>query len=257
MDLGGTIHTPVGPIPKKMAVIGGSGIALVLGIIWYRHRKTAAANAATAATAPGDIDPATGYPYGSPEDAAALSAQGTSLTSVGGGSGGGGGGSSIPGTGYATNAEWSQAVLAYFTNSGFVTDPGLYAMAISLYLSGEPAGDYRPLIEQAIAFGGMPPVPGTNGYPPSINETPSPTPTPTPTPAPTPATPEGNPYINPDGTLSVGVGVNLYDAADSVGLTGAAGHAKFASLNSGLWRTNTRWVNNAPFAIRGVPYKIK
>jgi hypothetical protein len=68
----------------------------------------------------------------------------------------------------------------------------------------------------------------------------------------------GNPYVNADGTVSVGAGARLYDVAESVGLTGG----QFAALNSSIWKTNTRWDgkdangNLIPYAIRGMPYRI-
>lgn len=93
MALEGNIKVPgLGEVSKKAAVIGGgAGIAIVAVVI---IRKKSAANAANAAnadnTAPattqaastdqtdpagnvGQIDPATGYVYGSPEDEQALS----------------------------------------------------------------------------------------------------------------------------------------------------------------------------------------
>jgi hypothetical protein len=62
--------------------------------------------------------------------------------------------------------------------------------------------------------------------------------------------------------LSVGAGANLYDAADSAGLSGPPGHAQFAALNPKIWLStskggNTNWVGTTPFAARGMPYRIR
>jgi hypothetical protein len=72
--------------------------------------------------------------------------------------------------------------------------------------------------------------------------------------------PPGNPFINADGTLSVGAGANLYDAADSAGLSGPPGHAQFAALNPAIWKSNTKWGGSdgkTPFAVRGMPYRVR
>lgn len=176
MDLGGNIKLPgIGEVPKKTALIIGGGGTLILAVLIYRSRK-----AKTAATA-GAINPATGYAYGTPEDLAALAAQGSSLPANGGGAGSVSPGGTIPGIGFRTNAEWSQAVLAYMQSSGTVQDIGAVQIALGLYLNGEPAGAYQSLIEQAIAVEGLPPVAGVNGYPPSINTTAAPVPDQTPT----------------------------------------------------------------------------
>src|ERR1700720_1048663 len=62
-------------LPKPV-VFGGGALVLVGGVYYYRKNKaSAAANTAIAAAGTNAVDPATGYPYGSPEDAAALSTQ--------------------------------------------------------------------------------------------------------------------------------------------------------------------------------------
>lgn len=83
-------------------------------------------------------------------------------------------------------------------------------------------------------------------------------PPPATTPAATTWTAATNPYVNANSTVSVGKGANLYSVADSVGLTGPAGHALFASLNPSIWKSNTLWPSlSAPTAKKGMSYKIK
>lgn len=224
MDMGGEVKVPlVGQVSKKTALYVGGGIVAVAAILVYRKRKAATA-AANAGVSSADIDPATGFAYGSAEDQAALAAQGGSITAVGGPGGGTAGTStpSIPGTGFRTNAEWSQAVISYMVSSGVVTDPGPVGQALGLYLNGRPAGDFRQLIEQAIAIEGLPPVAGPNGFPPAINDTPAPA---TPT-TPTPQSPPSAPA-----TAYAAAGTYLYDWASSQGSSGAA----LAALNPTQW----------------------
>lgn len=236
MDMGGEVKVPlVGQVSKKTALYVGGGIVAVAAILVYRKRKAATA-AANAGVSSADIDPATGFPYGSAEDQAALAAQGGSITAVGGPGGGTAGTStpSIPGTGFRTNAEWSQAVISYMVSSGVVTDPGPVGQALGLYLNGRPAGDFRQLIEQAIAIEGLPPVAGPNGFPPAINDTPAPATTPPTTPTPqTPTIPA---------TAYAPAGTYLYDFASGYGLTGG----QFAALNS------TQWNNRAFVVFPGI-----
>jgi hypothetical protein len=139
--------------------------------MYFRGKKQDAATPAVS----GEINPATGYVYGSPEDLAAMAAQGGSLGGGVGGSGGGGGGSGGDppiGTGFTNNAQWVQSTIAGLTNSGIIEDAAALSVAIGKYIAGQPVGDNttaRSLIEQAIAFNGYPPLAGPNGYPPSIN----------------------------------------------------------------------------------------
>jgi len=166
--LEGSFSTPVGAVPKKAALIVGGGLALLVAVMYYRGKQQ------STPTATSEINPATGFPYGSPEDAAEMSAQAAYMFPSGGGGGGGGGDDDthIPGTGFTTNAQWTQAVIAALTNTGIVQDPAALSVALGKYLAGQPVGDNtaaRSLIEQAIAVEGLPPNPGPNGYPPSIN----------------------------------------------------------------------------------------
>lgn len=208
--LEGTFKTPVGEVPKKAAVLVGGGLLLVVAVMYVRGRNTSGGSAQAAT---GEIDPATGFVYGSPEDVAALAAQGGTIGAVGGsggsgGSGGGGGNPVGPG-GFTNNAEWVQYVVAGLTNASIVEDASALSVALGKYIAGQPVGDnttMRSLIEQAIAFAGQPPVAGPNGYPPSINtQNPTPETSPAPTALPT--------------TATAPAGKNLYDWCNEQGVS--------------------------------------
>ncbi len=156
---------------NKIAAAGaGIGLAVVAIYLYRRHQASAAAAASSApATSTADtsqIDPETGYPYGSPEDQAALQSMGTGY---GYGTYGGGGdtGGPLPttGGGFTTNAQWTQAVEQYFGSDG--TDA--IGAALGKYIAGLPVtSDQATIIEQAIAAEGNPPVNGPEGMPPSF-----------------------------------------------------------------------------------------
>lgn len=167
--LEGTVKTPVGPMKKQTALYVGAAAVVLGGIVYYRH-KQAAANTSQVSTS-AEIDPATGYAYGSPDDLAALQQQANTPVVTGGGTGG----SSIPtqGTGFVNNASWSQAVMT--TLSSTIQDESGLSAALGKYLTGSYVADGsadESLIQQAIAAEGYPPVSGPNGYPPSINRNP-------------------------------------------------------------------------------------
>lgn len=178
--LEGTAKTPVGDVSKKTLAVVGVGAAGIIGIVWYRSKKTAG----NTSTPTESIDPATGFPYGSPEDSAALAEQAGYVTPSSGsvGSTSGGGWTPSPGK-FATNADWTQAVLAAYAGIDSTVDTAAMAAALGKYITGSPVsdGNEKSLINQAIALENYPPVAGPNGYPPSINTSSTPTPTPTPT----------------------------------------------------------------------------
>lgn len=178
--LEGTIHTPMGNVSKKTALIVGVGGVGVLLIAYYRSKKNAASSAASStdtsqSTDSANIDPATGFPYGSPEDIQALQSQqmiGGGFGPVYGGGGNPGGGTpGQPGT-FTTNAQWSQYAEDYLVNTVGLnaSDVGL---ALGKYLTGQAVTtDQVTIINQAIAFAGPVPVPGANGNPPGFTEVP-------------------------------------------------------------------------------------
>ena len=194
MALEGTVKLPVfGAVRKQTALITGvSSIALVLGIYWYRAHKAAAAASTAAASGTGTVtdpagnqcaslNPATGYCPGTSADQQALAQLdqlGTAYDTSGLGTGlsgyyyGPGGSAQLtpPGPGaFADNAEWAQYVEAYMTGI-LGGDPATVAAAIGAYISGAPVtAAQQSLIQEAIAYGGQPPQPGTNGDPPGIN----------------------------------------------------------------------------------------
>lgn len=203
--LEGTINTPIGTVPKKTALILAGGAVMIAGIIFYRQKQMAADS--TPAVTDGEINPATGYVYGSPEDAAALASQNSYVSPPA--NSGGGGGSSIPNSnvGYTSNGQWTQATIELMTNNGSISDPSALSAALGKYVTGayvaSDDANTNSLIQQAIAVNGYPPIAGPTGYPPSINRTPptsggttpppppsgntNPPPKPTPKPAPKPA----------------------------------------------------------------------
>jgi hypothetical protein len=181
MALEGQVKTPFGEMNKKTVAIAGVGGVVIIGIVYYRSKQTAAANAAATAaaansaanatgTANTQIDPATGYPYGSAEDEAALSQQqGINYTGYGfgggGGYSGGGGSGGNPGPPFTSNAAWA----SYCEQSMGSTGSDAIAAALGHYLVGVPlATGESTIVDQAIAIGGYPPVAGPNGYPPAF-----------------------------------------------------------------------------------------
>lgn len=168
--LEGTIQTPFGAVQKKTALLIGGGAILIMGIVWYRTKQQNDA-ALSASAGAAEINPATGYPFGSAEDAAAMAAQAAYIFPESGGNSGGGGGGYPQNTGFTNNGQWAQAAIQYMQGQGLIEDPSQLSAALGKYLAGQPAGDAntKSLIEQAIAFQGYPPLAGPNGYPPSIN----------------------------------------------------------------------------------------
>jgi LysM repeat protein len=181
--LDGTIKTPLGMVQKKTALLAIGGIAALGVVVWFRQKN----QPQSAQPSDAEIDPATGFPYGSAEDAAALAQQDSFISPSPGGATTGGSGAYPPGTGFVSNGQWVQAVIEYMTTNGLVEDAGQLTSALGIYINGSPASDTNVnLIQQAIAVQGFPPVSGPSGYPPAINRAPVGTPPPTTTPPPVP-----------------------------------------------------------------------
>lgn len=176
-------------LPKPV-VIGGGAAILIGGVFYYRKNKAnAASQASVDAAGSNEIDPATGYPYGSPEDAAALTTQGNyqspniggyGFTGYAGSSGASAFGSGAPGT-FTNNAEWAQFVEAYEVNN-MGADAAIVGNAIGKYITGQPLINDAQLsiVQSAVAIGGYPPVSGPNGHPPAYITAPLPSPLPSP-----------------------------------------------------------------------------
>lgn len=169
----------IGKVSKNEWYLFGGAAVVVVGIAWYRHSKnkaaaTAAASNATNASADPNLDPATGYDYGTPQDTAAL-AGGYGYSGYGGG--GGYYGSGVPANTtpqISTNAQWAQAYEEYAI-SNQLGDATTVAAALGKYLTGQQlTTDQVNIVEQAIAFVGQPPQAGTNGFPPSFHTTSAP-----------------------------------------------------------------------------------
>lgn len=178
-------------IDKKLAI--GIGVASVgiAAVFYYRQKK--AQESAPATTS--DINPQTGYPYGSPEDQAALAAMAGSTLGVSntGASWVGGStigydqyGNPIYGTGpsgqpgsFVNNAQWAQTAESLMGSDG----ADAIAAALGKYLTAAPVtSDQITIIQQAIAVVGYPPIAGPTGFPPSWHDIPAPPPTPPPPP---------------------------------------------------------------------------
>ena len=175
---------PLGSLSKNEKIGLAAGAAGLLGFTIYRYQKQKSSDAATAAAdaaaqAPGtgagtadQVDPATGFPYGSAEDSAALTAQSGYISPIGGlGSSGVsynyGGQGAYP-QGFTNNAQWSQAAEDYLVNTAGA-DANTVGNALGKYITGQTVtSDQQSIINQAIAFEGYPPVGGPDGYPPSI-----------------------------------------------------------------------------------------
>lgn len=177
----------IGPVKKQYVYLAVGGTVILAGITYYRRKKAATNTPATSST---NIDPATGFAYGSPEDAAALAANAQSAAVSGGFQPTGSTFSTAPTPqgGFTSNPQWAQAAETYLVDQTNA-DPNVVGNALGKYTTGGVVTDAQDsIIEQAIAFEGYPPVPGPDGYPPSIRRAP-PTPTPPP-PSPTPAGPK-------------------------------------------------------------------
>jgi hypothetical protein len=177
--LEGTMKTPFGEVKKSTAALVG-GVVVIGGVLYWRHtQQVNAANAAATAAAANSaanqtgvdntqIDPATGFPYGSAEDEQALaSQQGIGYTPWGYGGGGTGTTGTTGGPPFTSNAQWASYAESVMGSTG--TDAT--AAALGHYLAGfNPiTPDEQTLIDEAIAIAGPVPVPGTDGYPPSIH----------------------------------------------------------------------------------------
>lgn len=151
--LGEALTRKLGPLPAWMYLVLAAGA-------WYylQRRKTAASTAAAAATGTaaaggtvgtdpagntGQIDPQTGYVYGTPEDTAALQQQSGSASSSGK---------------YSDNNAWGQAAINYLVGLG--EDATAANSAISAYLGSQTLTTaQQAMVNSAIQALGAPPQP--------------------------------------------------------------------------------------------------
>ena len=147
----------------------------------YYYRKRNAPAATTATDAP--INPATGYPEGSPEDLAAMAQLSAAAPQYTPGPVAAGAGSNYtyPSPQFASNAAWEQAALDYIVNQAG-GDEHTVSQALGAYLAGQEVNaSQESIINEATGSQGLPPVAGANGYPPSIKRVAVSPPGPTPT----------------------------------------------------------------------------
>lgn len=144
-----------GPLPLGVWLIAG------VGIWWYLQRQQASSSAASGVP----VDPATGFPSGSAQDAAALAGQGDGTT----GTGNAGQGATSGGQSYADNNTWGIAAINYLVGLGI--DATTANQAIENYLNSLPLstaqqGDVNLAIQ---ALGPPPSLPGpVTGNPPPV-----------------------------------------------------------------------------------------
>lgn len=217
------LNGKIGGVDKKYVAAGGVLVAGVLVIVYFRAKKqTSSASSSTTGgvTDPAGnvcdaLDPNSGYCPGTPQDTAY---QQSTLANTNAGSYVGGQvigydqygnpiysssptQTGVPG-GFTNNAEWAQASQAYLTTNEPNADPGIIGIALGLYINGQGVtADQQQIIEQAIAFEGLPPVGGPGGFPPSIKTVNTPPPPPPGTAKPGP--PSDITVDNPKSTANV------------------------------------------------------
>lgn len=160
--LKGTLMKKVGPIPLAAWIV----IAAV--IIYYTRKKSTgtAGQATDAAGNVGTINPATGYVYGSAEDAAAAGGSGSLGGSLGSSSDSGTGGSTVAGS-YADNNAWAVAAINYLVSIG--VDATAANTAITQFLGSQQLTPAQQadvnLVIQRLGAPPSPPEPGGSNTP--------------------------------------------------------------------------------------------
>lgn len=245
------------------AVVGGSGILVVGGVLYLKRKNsgTAQASGTGSGTDPAtglpyaqdnQIDPATGLTYlqeaqqygsvSAAEQAVSAGYGGTYGGGYGGASGLGYGtpasgydyyaGGSQPATAYTTNAQWAQAVEAGLTAIGY--DAQAIGSAIGKYLLSMPlTSDQVTIVQTAVAEYGPPPV-GTYAI---IAQ-------PAPAPAPTPAPAAQKSYVTP-GHLSLRqIAAKLGTTPEIIIADTTSGHG---NVNQGrFWKYVSNWNEPIP-----------
>jgi len=181
---------------KKEYVYSGIAVAVVtLAVVYYRSKSSSGVNSTGTVTDPAGnvcaaLSPSSGYCPGSPED---LAYAGNTATGSLGGTLAGSDSSSfvggqiigydqfgnpiyssssdqtgVPG-GFTNDAQWAQAAETFLIDSDQNTNAETINNALGNYINGRPVtAAQRSIIQQAIAFEGMPPVGGSGGNPPGI-----------------------------------------------------------------------------------------
>lgn len=165
--LKGALSKKLGPLP----VVVWLGLAIV--IFYYVSKKNSGGTSSTDQTDSagnvGQIDPKTGYVYGSAEDAAAL---GQSSSGLGTSTDTGTGGSTVSGQ-YADNNAWAVAAINYLVSIG--VDATSANTAITQFLASQPLTTQQQgevnLAIQRLGAPPSPPEPG--GSPPPVVTPPS------------------------------------------------------------------------------------
>lgn len=187
-----TVHVPgLGDVKKTYAYAGAVVLSVILGVAYWRHQQSVAANAAntstsdtsgTAGTDPNAIDPSTGMTYAEEASGAYGSFPYGGVSDYGGSYYGSGNitgydqyGNPIYSTGitgnntYTTNSEWATA--AENDLLAMNVDQATAAAAISKVLAGLPVTTaQQQLFEEALGLDGQPP----QGYPKPIKLTDTP-----------------------------------------------------------------------------------
>lgn len=201
MALEGDVKLPGGgKIPKKAAAAGLVVVGTLIGVYYYKKRKAGSASSAAAVSStdqyppdgttgnpsdPYSTDPATGQTYGD-------EAAGSGGTLGAYGSGAASGLYYDPATGaydltspygtqgtspyqtqngppFSTNSAWADWVIQELQAEDPGINVGELTTAIGAYLEGQPVtAAQKPLIFDALAIGGDPPVAGAAGYPPKV-----------------------------------------------------------------------------------------
>lgn len=165
--LKGALSKKIGPLP----VVVWIGLAIV--IFYYVSKKNSAGTSSgdqtDSAGNVGQIDPKTGYVYGSAEDAAAL---GQASSGLGTDTDSGTGGSTVSGQ-YADNNAWAVAAINYLVSIG--VDATSANTAITQFLASQPLTTQQQgevnLAIQRLGAPPSPPEPG--GSPPPVVTPPS------------------------------------------------------------------------------------
>jgi hypothetical protein len=151
----GTVKIPgIGPVKKSWAIAGAAATAGIVGFAYYKHRSASSASQAASGTSAGTgTDPATGYPYGSPQDQAALAAQQTSTSA-----------SVDPETGFPYGSvQDQQALSALEGGAGSIGASGTGTATNIDPLTGDVAGSAEDVAALQALYGSTSTGTGTSG----------------------------------------------------------------------------------------------